>query len=212
MAFIVFEGLDGSGKTTQIHKLTDYLRDHYKKDVVITREPGGTALGEEMRELLLRMDNAIPTPRCELLIYEAARAQHVDEVIRPALERGEWVLCDRFTASTVAFQSGGRELELSTIDFLNDFATGGLKPHLTIYIDISVDESESRKHQRSLELDVEQDRFEQEKKDFHQKVRNAYLEQANKEGSWLIIDGSQSVEEIFSQITDEIEKKKWPAS
>ena len=167
MAFIVFEGLDGSGKTTQIHKLTDYLRDHYKKDVVITREPGGTALGEEMRELLLRMDNAIPTPRCELLIYEAARAQHVDEVIRPALERGEWVLCDRFTASTVAFQSGGRELELSTIDFLNDFATGGLKPHLTIYIDISVDESESRKHQRSLELDVEQDRFEQEKKDFH---------------------------------------------
>lgn len=211
MAFIVFEGLDGSGKTTQIYKLADYLREK-KEAVAITREPGGTALGEELREILLRIDDEVPVPRCELLIYEASRAQHVDRVIQPALERGEWVLCDRFAASSVAFQAGGRGLRREQIDWLNAFATNNLKPDLTILIDVPTEESEKRKGQRSLELGKEQDRFEIEKQEFHERVRQSYLEQARTLEDWLVLDGRLSVDEIFSQIKSEIAKRSWGVS
>lgn len=209
MAFIVFEGLDGSGKTTQIHKLADYLREKKSSDVIFTREPGGTPLAEEMRELLLRHDEEVPSPRCELLIYGAARAQHVSQVIKPALDRGDWVLCDRFTASSVAFQSGGRGIDRADIDLVNQFATSGLKPDLTVFIDIDLEECESRKAQRSLELGVEQDRFETEKRDFHQRVRDSYIAQSEKNDSWAVINGHQSIEDIFSEIIQIFEERNW---
>ena len=209
MAFIVFEGLDGSGKTTQIHKLADYLREKKSSDVIFTREPGGTPLAEEMRELLLRHDEEVPSPRCELLIYGAARAQHVSQVIKPALDQGDWVLCDRFTASSVAFQSGGRGIDRADIDLVNQFATSGLKPDLTVFIDIDLEECESRKAQRSLELGVEQDRFETEKRDFHQRVRDSYIAQSEKNDSWAVINGHQSIEDIFSEIIQIFEERNW---
>ena len=208
MAFIVFEGLDGSGKTTQIVRLAEFLKKQGKA-VLITREPGGTELGEQLREILLRVGHEIPVPRCELLIYEASRAQHVDTVIKPALARGEWVLCDRFSASSVAFQAGGRGLTRKSIDWLNDFATDGLRPDLTILIDLSLAESERRKGQRSLQLGQAQDRFELEKQEFHSRVREAYLQLSREERNWLVIDGGLEVEEIFNRIGDNISQRKW---
>lgn len=206
MAFIVFEGLDASGKSTQMKKLTEALNER-SLSFVITREPGGTPLAEELRKILLRDDDEIPTPRCELLVYEAARAQHVDTVIRPALERDAWVISDRFTPSTVAFQSAGRGLAVDDIGWLNNYATSGLEPDLIIYVDVSVEESERRKGQRSLALGQEQDRFEKEKREFHQAIRNSYLEQS-KESHWIVVDGEKSEEEVFADIMQALRDKK----
>ncbi|PCI27410.1 dTMP kinase [Candidatus Kaiserbacteria bacterium] len=211
MAFIVFEGLDGSGKSTQMELLAKFLREKLgeKKHVVVTREPGGTALAEELREILLRIQNEVPSPRCELLVYEASRAQHVSEVIQPALDRGDWVLCDRFTASSVAFQSGGRSISKPEVDWMNDFATGGLIPDLNILIDVSVDESAKRRSKRSADGGEAQDRLESEKRQFHEQVRQSYLDQSRGAANWLVVDGSLSVEGIFSEIKTELAKRKW---
>jgi len=200
MAFIAFEGLDGSGKSTLISVLKKKL-DSIQLEYIVTREPGGTVLAEEMRQLVIRNDAEILRPRSELLLYQAARVQHVDLVIRPNLEKKKWVISDRFTASTTAFQSGGRGIEKEYIDWLNNFATDGLIPDINVLLDITIEESQRRMLQRSLQLGQEQDRFESEKKDFHNRVREAYLSLVNLDPrKWLVLDASKSVEELSEDL------------
>ena len=151
MAFIVFEGLDGSGKSTLMRNLSDHLRSQ-QKNFIMTREPGGTPLAEDIRNLLLRREGEAPVARTEVLLYQASRAQHVDQVIEPALKDGKWVLCDRFYASTVAFQCFARGLDRKQIDFLNMYATNNRIPDLTVLLDLPVQESLSRIEQRNLTL------------------------------------------------------------
>ncbi len=218
MAFIVFEGLDGSGKSTLIQALDQELR---RRGLVsrVTREPGGTHLGEEVREVLLRTDQEAPVPRAELFLYAAGRAQHVDLVIRPALEQGEWVLCDRFYASTAAFQCGGRGLERSSVDLLNSFAVDGCWPDLTVLLDVSVEESLRRRQQRELKSGVAADRFEREKRVFHQRVRDFYLQLAKEassdssstpSGPWLKLDAERlQAEDLLALLIGELEERKW---
>lgn len=198
MAFIVFEGLDGAGKSTLIEALKEKL-DQKTLEYISTREPGGTPLAEKLRQLLLHEEDDAPVSRAELLMYEAARAQHVDTVIRPALQNNQWVICDRFTASTYAFQKGGRDLDANQIHWLNNYATNGLKPDLNVLLDLSVETSKQRMEQRVQETGVEKDRFEKEEQDFHNRVRQAYLDLANNEASrWLVLDASKTREELKS--------------
>ena len=181
-----------------------------KLGVLRTREPGGTPLGDEIRNLILRTSGDSPSPRTELLLYEASRAQHVDRVISPALQRGVWVLCDRFTASSVAFQSGGRALPEDWVEKLNEFATAGLKPDLTILLDLSVEESRKRRQRRGQETGTAADRIELEADSFHETVRQSFLRQARKEErSWLVLDASQSLAQLKEQTLQHLRSLKW---
>ena len=209
MAFIVFEGLDGSGKSTLINGLKSEL---VKQGIasLVTREPGGTPLGDEVRELLLRVQGDAPTPKAELLLYEAVRAQHVEKTIRPALESGRWVLCDRYDASSLAFQGGGRNILDAEIQALNQFATSGLKPDLYVLLDLSVEESLRRMKKREVATGQTQDRFEQEKQDFHERVRQAYLKIAQSDNSrWLVLSADQSPEDLLKVLLTEMRVRKW---
>ena len=197
MAFSVFEGLDGSGKSTLMRNLSEHLRSQ-QKNFIMTREPGGTPLAEDIRNLLLRREGEAPVARTEVLLYQASRAQHVDTVIEPALKAGQWVLCDRFYASTVAFQCFARGLDRTQIDFLNMYATNNRKPDLTVLLDLPVKDSLSRIEQRNLTLGSESDRMEAEKISFHQAVRDGYLAQADENpDSWLKLDAKKSPSDLF---------------
>jgi len=205
MAFIVFEGLDGSGKSSLMGKLQEELLKR-KISFIKTREPGGTELGDEIRQLILRTDGQPPTPRTELLLYEASRSQHVDCVILPALKNNQWVLCDRYTASSLAFQAGGREISEDWVHRLNDFATNQVYPNLTVLLDLSVDESRKRRFQRS----ENQDRMESEADTFHQKVRNAFLKLASENADqWLVLDASKSIDQLTVELLNVLIEKKW---
>lgn len=196
MAFIAFEGLDGAGKSSLVASLKQQLTER-NIAFIFTREPGGTALAEEIRHLLLRTEGEGPVARAELLLYQAARAQHVDLCIAPALAQQQWVLCDRFTGSTYAFQKGGRDLSAEDILWLNRFATAGLEPDLNVLLDLPVSESLARMQKRVEHTGVEKDRFEQEHSQFHERVRRAYLELAQKSPrQWLVLDAMQSPEQL----------------
>ncbi|MBX7232634.1 MAG: dTMP kinase [Bdellovibrionales bacterium] len=205
MYFIAFEGLDGSGKSTLIQRLNTFLKKT-GKSVVITREPGGTPLGEKLRALILSRESSIvPNPRAELLMYEAARAQLVESVIRPSLQQGMWVLCDRFSSSSLAFQGGGRGVDEISICSLNDFATLGLQPDLYVLIDVPVLESEKRRQNRA-----HVDRFEAEKSEFHERVRLSYLKQVEQNPKrWFVIDGGQTPEKIEMQLCEHLRARSW---
>lgn len=203
MAFLVFEGLDGAGKSTLIQSLAEELKTR-AKPFQITREPGGTTLGDELRTMLLRTDGEAPVPRAELLLYQAIRAQHVDKVIIPAKNRGEWVLCDRFSASSVAFQCGGRGVKREDVDWLNSYSTSGIKADLTILLDLDVDTAMERMSGRDL------DRFENEQKDFHGRVRESYLEQAKKEpDTWLVLSAREKPEVLKELLVQQLRTKSW---
>lgn len=209
--FIVFEGLDGSGKSTLIRALGQWLKEA-SQDFIVTREPGGSPLGDEIRHLLLRKDGDTPVPRAELLLYEAGRAQHVDKVIRPALKKQHWVLCDRYTASSLAFQCGGRSLDEKQVRWLNDYATDGLEPDLYVLIDLPVEVSRQRQQQREMKLGQEADRFESEQDQFHERVRHYYLKlsrQASSSTHWLVLDGQKPAEKLFEDMKSFIRSKKW---
>ena len=201
--FLVFEGLDGSGKSTLIKAVESELTrlgHRYKK----TREPGGTPLAEEIRGLLLRTGAEVPVAETELLLYAASRAQHVAEVIAPALARGEWILCDRFTASSVAFQCYARGLERSAVDWLNRFAIQGTRPDITILLDLSVDESRRRQSGR------EADRMESESSGFHEAVRQGYLAQAKETpDEWLVLDARETPDELAKRVLNTLKGRKW---
>ncbi len=209
MRFVVFEGLDGSGKSSLMSTLEQELRSK-KIQVLKTREPGGTPLGDEIRELILRSHGQAPTPRTELLLYEASRSQHVDLVIRPHLEKNFWVLCDRFTASSIAFQAGGREIAEEWVEKLNRFATQDLTPDLTVLLDLSVQESQRRRQKRESFSGKVADRMESEADHFHQKVRRSFLDQAHKNPhQWLILDASLELGILTAQLQNHLKGLQW---
>lgn len=198
--FITFEGPDGSGKSTQIQQLAEHLRA-MGHDLLMTREPGGTSIGDQIRTVLHDVTNTAMVSEAEILLYSASRAQLVGQVIRPALARGMVVLCDRYADSTIAYQGYGRRLDLDALKQITEFATRGLIPDLTIYLDCPVEEGLNRKR-RALELDGgEWNRLDQETPEFHRRVRQGYLALAAAEPDrWLILDACRSIEEIQSDI------------
>jgi dTMP kinase len=209
MPFVVFEGLDGSGKSSLMAALESHLRGK-NLNVLKTREPGGTELGDEIRNLILRREGDNPTPRTELLLYEASRAQHVDRVILPQLKKNVWVLCDRFSASSIAFQAGGRSIDTEWVERLNEFATNGLAPDLTVLLDLSVEESRRRRNQRQNHTGSQEDRIESEADTFHERVRQSFLSQAREDARrWLVLDASQPPEVLLKNLLDHLISLKW---
>ena len=196
-SFIVFEGGDGAGKTTQARALIRKLqREGYPTR--LTREPGGTPLGESMRRQLKERQDL--SPLSELFLVAASRAQLVDRVVGPALHQGINVVCDRYIASTVAYQGYGRGLDLDLIDRVNGAVTGGLAPDLTVLLDLPAEQAINRK--RNPRPDV----FDSAPSDFHRKVREGYLSQAAREPvRWLVLDGTISRGELARQIWDKIQ-------
>ncbi len=201
--FITFEGIEGCGKTTQINLLKRYLTlQGY--DIVLTREPGGTAIGRKLKGILLSPENHQITPGAELLLYAADRSQHMEEIIRPALEEGKIILCDRFTDATIAYQGYARGIELKLIERLNRLATGGLKPNLTILLDCPVEVGLGRLSQRESSRwrgTSFKDRLEREGIDFHQRVRKGYLKIAEREPRRLkVVDAGREIEIVQAEI------------
>lgn len=197
--FITFEGPEGSGKTTQLKLLAEWLRER-GKDVLATREPGGTAISEAIRGILLDPTHTEMQPEAEILLFSAARAQIVAQVIRPHLQGGGIVLCDRYADSTLAYQGYGRGLDLDTLCAITAFATGGLAPDLTIYLDIAIEKGLQRK------LPQEWNRLEAQALAFHQRVREGYLEMAASEPDrWLSVDAFQPIANIQAAIRERIE-------
>ncbi len=202
--FIVIEGIDGSGKTTQINKLSKWLIETnlipQNNQLVVTREPGGTKLGQSIRSLLL--DNSIeksPDSITELLLYAADRAQHVNEIIRPSLNKGDWVISDRFCGSTLAYQGYGRKLDIKLIKDLETIATQGISPDITFLLDIPVEESIKRRISRS------DDRIEKEGTDFLKNVSLGF-QVLSEDNRWKKISALNSQEAIISEIKYEIKK------
>ena len=198
--FITFEGGEGSGKTLQARVLYRRLT-RLAVPVLLVHEPGGTSLGRKIRRWLKWTEDTDISPLTELLMFNASRTQLVNEVIRPNLESGRVIICDRYTDSTTAYQGYGRGLDLETVDTINDAATQGLKPSLTVLLDISVEEGLARKGSS------EHDRFEQEDIAFHQKVREGYLKLAADEPErWLVIDATLSKSEIENIIWERVSR------
>jgi dTMP kinase len=200
--FITFEGPEGCGKTTQMKLLANYFTEQ-GSPVVLTREPGGCPIADKIRQVLLDAANSSMVPLAELFLYAAARAQHVSEIITPALDAGKIVLCDRFTDATVAYQGHGRQLDHALIEQLNRLATGRLRPHLTILLDCPVEVGLRRALARiDATTGAKEERFEQESIQFHQRVRAGYLQLAAAEPErFVVIDGSQAILEVQAAIT-----------
>jgi len=195
--FISIEGIEGAGKSTQLAFIQRYLAENGKQ-LTVTREPGGTELGEQIRSLLLTPTESGMAIDTELLLMFSARAEHVSQIIKPALSRDEWVLSDRFTDATFAYQGGGRGIDQQRITELAQWTLNGLKPDLTLLFDLPVELGQQRVLSRNQGID----RFEQEKVDFFQKVRNCYLERAQQEPERIkVIDASQSIADIELQLT-----------
>jgi dTMP kinase len=203
--FITFEGGEGSGKTTQLKALLAVLRGS-GIEAVETRDPGGSAAGKQIRELLLDREQVRMEATTELFLYEASRAQLVAEVIHPALARGQVVLCDRFCDSTVAYQGYGRGLDLVLIAQLNAVATGGLAPDLTFLLDLEPGQGLERASQREQQLRQRQDRMERELLAFHQRVRDGYRAIAAAEPRRVVVlDGTRGMSEIEGDIRRRVE-------
>jgi dTMP kinase len=195
--FITFEGGEGCGKSTQSKLLLKKFEEQ-SIPVLLTHEPGGTALGNELRKVLKRKEGSAISPRAELFLFAASRAQLVAEVIRPALQEGRVVICDRFTSSTLVYQGYGRELGLNAIEVVNNMATENLKPDLIILLDISPEQGLARKRSST-------DRFELEDLSFHRRVREGYLKMAAAEPDrWLVIDASLPKGKIAEIIWDRV--------
>jgi dTMP kinase len=198
--FITFEGIEGSGKTTQIKRLRNWFIDH-GYETVITREPGGTIISEAIRSVLLNPDHDTMVSSTELLLYAAARAQHVEELIKPALESGVMVLCDRYSDSTVAYQGYGRGVTRTMLDQLNRFATGGLEPDVTLLFDLDVHEGLQRALRGRLA-----DRIEQESVDFHERVRNGYLDLAREfPDRFVVIPAEQAADAVAIKVIESVQ-------
>lgn len=198
--FITLEGPDGSGKTTQIEYLAQRLRAA-NQDVLLTREPGGTSIGDQIRAVLHDVCNAEMTAEAEFLLYSASRAQLVREVIGPQLQRGGSVVSDRFADSSMAYQGYGRQLDLEWVRRITRFATGGLSPDLTIYLDLPVETGIKRKQAAFAARQGECNRLDRQTIDFYERVRRGYLTLAGMEPQrWLVIDATRTIEDIQQAI------------
>jgi dTMP kinase len=204
--FITLEGLDGCGKSTQLEMLGEYLRGQGRA-VTATREPGGTPVGQAVRELLLNASQTTISALAELGLMFAARTQHIEELILPALERGEVVLCDRFTDSSVAYQGYGRGVELESIRALERALCGGLRPELTLLLDIDAATSIERTGVRNRKARLPDTRFEQEGKQFFERVREGYLAIARQEPERVrMVNGSGTIEQIHASVRAEVDE------
>lgn len=190
--FITLEGPDGSGKSTQLEKISEYLKE-CNVDFIVTRDPGGTELGSRLREILLNYDGEV-SDNCELFLYLADRAQHIDTKIFPALEKGKIVICDRHVDSTLAYQGYGRGLDCEKINLLNSIVTHERKPDLTILFDVDTETASKR-------VGSNKDRLESLSFEFHKKVREGYLSIANVESErFQVVDGTKSIDEVFEKV------------
>ena len=206
--FITFEGGDGSGKTTQVQTLERYFSQR-GQSCQSTREPGGTSIGELLRRVLLETGNRRITSETELFLYLADRAQHIHEIIVPALQQGKIVLCDRYTDSTLAYQGYGRGIDLQLLRRLNELVSQGIKPDLTLLLDCPVEIGLFRTAQRRSQIGVEssEDRFEREKLEFHERVRKGFLELARAEPDrFRIINAAGSSEAVAEAIKNTIDE------
>jgi dTMP kinase len=200
--FITLEGVDGSGKSSQMTELAAFLRER-KFDLLATREPGGTSIGDQIRTILLAMDNQDIHPRTETLLFQASRAQLVEERIRPHLAKGGVVLCDRYADSTIAYQGYGYKVDVEQVRAIVDFATGCLAPDLTLLLDINVDEGLLR---RAGEGSI--NRLDVYELAFHQRVRDGYLQMAIAEPDrWVVVDASRSFEQVQTDIRQIVMKR-----
>ena len=199
--FVTFEGIEGCGKTTQVRRLVKRMAE-MGIPVICTLEPGGTDIGDKIRRILLDARHTNLLPLTELLLYEADRAQHVEEVIRPALKQGRWVICDRFCDATTVYQGVARGQNMERVETLNVWVTQGVRPDRTFLLDCPVELGLERAHSRNRELsDQGQDRFEQEQVDFHARVRQGYLELAHADAErFVIIDASQTEDRLEQEI------------
>jgi len=201
--FITLEGIEGVGKTSN----RDYIRELLEasgKQCIVTREPGGTPLGESLRALLLQHSDEQMSDDAELLMMFAARAEHIKKVIQPALDAGQYVLCDRFTEATYAYQGGGRQLDVSKIADLESWVQGDLRPDLTIILDAPVEVGRERAGKRSAP-----DRIEKEKNDFFDRVRNAYLDLAKQHPDRICtVDASLTLEQVQAQIKQQLQDRE----
>ena len=190
--FITLEGPDGSGKSSQLHVLADWLREQ-DVEIYTTREPGGTDIGDQIRKVLHDLKNTAMHPRTEILLYLASRAQHVEEIIRPLLAKGTIVLCDRYADSTMAYQGYGHGVDLDVLKRLLDFSTGGLYPDLTLYLDLDVEQGLNRRKESGGEWN----RLDAYTLAFHKRVREGYLTLSAQEPKrWRKIDAAQSFEQV----------------
>jgi dTMP kinase len=198
MAFLTFEGMEGCGKSTQAERLCARLGPN----CLLTCEPGGTALGEAIRELLLEPSRGRMSPVAEALLYLGDRAQHVSEVIRPALEQGRTVISDRYIDSTLAYQGYGRGLPMDLLVYVTELATGGLTPDLTVFLDVPVALGLERVGKRGRH-----DRLESERLEFHERVRRGYLELIAREPQrWVLVDGEGSEDEVAARVEAAVER------
>ncbi|MFQ5701021.1 MAG: dTMP kinase [Acidobacteriota bacterium] len=199
--FITFEGIEGSGKSTQVRLLFEYLKGR-SVAAILTREPGGTVIGEKIRSILLDPSMQALIPRAELFLYGAARIQHIDEVIRPAIDDGKIVLCDRFSDATVAYQGHGRGIPLSEIKVVDSLVSVDLRPDLTFLLDLPVETGLRRARERNRSDSASAtSRFEEEELEFHRRVREGYLELAVSQRSRMkIIPADQPVDKVARQI------------
>lgn len=198
--FITFEGGEGCGKSTQVKRLKEALEAAHV-EVVLVREPGGTWLAEEIRRLIKDQTEESPCDRTELLLFLAARAQLVKNVIRPALDAGKWIVSDRFSDSTKAYQGYGRGMDLRLIETANDFACEGLKPDLTFFLDVSVETSLARRFKREDATHTVADRIERAGDDFHRRLMQGFRELAAAEPNRIVsIDANRSLEDVWDSI------------
>jgi dTMP kinase len=200
--FITLEGPDGSGKTRQAILLSQRL-GALNHDVLLTREPGGTEIGEQIRQVLTSLDNTLMDPRAEFLLFSASRAQHVQERIRPHLDKGGIVVCDRFFDASLAYQGYGHGLDLDALREITSFATQGLVPDLTLLLDLPVDQGLQRREQ-----DGNWNRLDAYELDFHRRVRQGYLALAKSQPArWVVIDGRQEVDRVHDEIMRVVESR-----
>lgn len=193
--FITLEGPDGSGKTSQLPRLAETLRQE-GFDVLTTREPGGTSIGDQIREVLFDLKNKSMNPRSEILLFQASRSQLVEEVIRPALANGKVVLCDRYADSTLAYQGYGHGVDLAQLQEIVDFATGGLKAELTLFLDVLVEEGLKRRNDGG-----DWNRLDDYDKEFHRRVYAGYQKLiASEPERWVRIDAARSADEVASDL------------
>jgi dTMP kinase len=197
--FVTFEGPEGSGKSTQIARVGAWWREH-GRECTVTKEPGGTPISDRIRAILLDSAAAGMDAMTELLLYAASRRQHVVEVIRPALDRGAVVFCDRYTDATLAYQGYGRRLDLGRLQTLNQWATDGLAPDLTLLYDIDEEAGLARAHARNAVMTVDEGRFEAEDLRFHRRVREGYLALEKAEPKrFAIVDAHGTIDEVFER-------------